>query len=250
MSVLIYKRQDQAKGNFNNGEILENKPIGFIQDGGDLKPYSNLFYWADAWTPGKSSIIGLHPHQGFEICSFIINGSIKHFDTNQNTWIELFKGDAQIIRSGNGISHAEEIMDNSEMFQIWFDPDISQTISKPSTYNDYKSNSFPTTRKNNSSIITIKGNGSPFEMDTEGVEIYNICFDDGSHSENIDTNKIYSLFVIKGTIIYEDKTYEMGTFIKIENESNFNFKAVDRLEVFKVSSPKRPSYLTYYERFN
>ena len=57
------------------------------------------------------------------------------------------RGDAQIIRSGNGISHAEEIMDNSEMFQIWFDPDISKTISKPSTYNDYKSESFPNTKK-------------------------------------------------------------------------------------------------------
>ena len=31
---------------------------------------------------------------------------------------------------------------------------------------------------------------------------------------------------------------------------NFNFKAIDRLQVFKVSSPKRPSYLTYFERFN
>ena len=37
MSVLIYKKQNQAKGEFNNGEILENKPIGFSQDGGDLK---------------------------------------------------------------------------------------------------------------------------------------------------------------------------------------------------------------------
>ena len=42
----------------------------------------------------------------------------------------------------------------------------------------------------------------------------------------------------------------MGAFIKIENELNFNFKAIDKLQVFKVLSPKRPSYLTYFERFN
>ena len=29
-------------GNFNNGNILEKKPIGFPQDGGQLRPYSNL----------------------------------------------------------------------------------------------------------------------------------------------------------------------------------------------------------------
>ena len=69
--------------NFNNGEIIENKPIGFPQDGGKLKPYSNLFYWAHAWTNNKKSTIGLHPHQGFEICSFVLSGKINHFDTNK-----------------------------------------------------------------------------------------------------------------------------------------------------------------------
>ena len=51
MPVEIFNKNQQASGSFNNGEILENKPIGFPQDGGQLKPYSNLFYWAHAWTP-------------------------------------------------------------------------------------------------------------------------------------------------------------------------------------------------------
>ena len=38
------------------------------------------------------------------------------------------EGDVQIIRAGNGISHAEEIDDNSEIFQIWFDPNLSKTL--------------------------------------------------------------------------------------------------------------------------
>ena len=69
MSIEIYPISLQAKGNFNNGEILENKPIGFPSDGGKLKPYSNLFYWAHAWTNSKKSTIGLHPHRGFGISS-------------------------------------------------------------------------------------------------------------------------------------------------------------------------------------
>ena len=40
----------------------------------------------------------------------------------------LKEGDVQIIRAGNGISHAEEIDDNSEIFQIWFDPNLSKTL--------------------------------------------------------------------------------------------------------------------------
>lgn len=156
MPITIYNKDEQVSGNFNNGEILEKKPIGFAQDGGKLKPYSNLFYWADAWTPNSKSTIGLHPHQGFEICSFVIKGSIRHYDTKQNKWIELNAGDAQIIRSGNGISHAEEILDNSEMFQIWFDPDISKTISKPATYNDYKSTSFPIIKNKKIQLLPLR----------------------------------------------------------------------------------------------
>ena len=34
MKLEIYTIEDQARGHFNNGEILENKPIGFPGDGG------------------------------------------------------------------------------------------------------------------------------------------------------------------------------------------------------------------------
>ena len=38
MSIKIYSSKEQANGNFNSGEILEKKPIGFTQDGGELNP--------------------------------------------------------------------------------------------------------------------------------------------------------------------------------------------------------------------
>ena len=250
MPIAIYNKDEQVSGNFNNGEILEKKPIGFAQDGGKLKPYSNLFYWADAWTPNSKSTIGLHPHQGFEICSFVIKGSIRHYDTKQNKWIELNAGDAQIIRSRNGISHAEEILENSEMFQIWFDPDISKTISKPATYNDYKSTSFPIIKNKKNTVVTIKGENSPFIMDTEGIEIYETSFKDGSHQSDLFTSKVYSFFIKKGIMIHDGDEFKQGTFIKIEKESKFDFKSKSGLELFEIRSPERPSYLTYFERFN
>jgi redox-sensitive bicupin YhaK (pirin superfamily) len=250
MSIIIYNKDEQASGNFNDGNILEKKPIGFPQDGGQLRPYSNLFYWADAWTPNSKSTIGLHPHQGFEICSFVIKGSIKHFDSKQNEWIELNRGDAQIIRSGSGISHAEEILDNSEMFQIWFDPNISKTISKPASYSDYKADSFPIIKNEKITVITIKGKNSPFEMETEGIEIYDNTFHGDTHKINLDDQKIYSLFIKKGVLSYSGVDLEQGTFIKIEKESEFNFKSDSGLELFEIRSPLRPSYPTYFERFN
>ena len=44
MGIKRYPKTEQASGNFNFGEILEKKPIGFPQDNGQLRPYSNIFY--------------------------------------------------------------------------------------------------------------------------------------------------------------------------------------------------------------
>ena len=118
MSIQVIKKNQQAAGQFNGGEILENKPIGFPREGGHLRPYSNLFYWSHAWSD-QGSTIGLHPHQGFEILSFVLEGSIEHFDTGDNEWKTLNAGDAQIIRAGSGISHSEKLNAGAHMFQIW-----------------------------------------------------------------------------------------------------------------------------------
>ena len=95
--------------------------------------------------------------------------NINHFDTKQNKWIPLKEGDVQIIRSGNGISHAEEIDDNSEIFQIWFDPDLSKSLKKEATYDDYSSKDFKLIDKGNRSFKVIVGEGSPMHMDSENV---------------------------------------------------------------------------------
>ena len=249
MSISIFQKQNQVSGSFNNGEILEKKPIGFSQDGGETKPYSNLFYWAHAWTPGAKSTIALHPHQGFEICSFVLKGSIKHYDTKQKKWIILNKGDVQIIRAGNGISHAEEILDHSEIFQIWFDPDISKTINKPASYSDYKSSEFPLIKSNNIETTIICGGKSPFKMDSEMIEINNHKLNNGDFEFTLNPQLIHSFFIREGELIYNDKKISKGTFIILEKERSVNFIVEDYLEIFEIKSPLKSSYSTYFERF-
>ena len=153
MAIEITSKQEQAKGAFAGGAILENKPIGFPQDGGKQKPYSNLFYWANAWSD-EGGLIGEHPHKLFEIMSFVLEGEIQHYDSKLNDWLSLNKGDAQIIRSGNGITHAERLMPGSRIFQIWFDPNIQKTVSKPASYNDYKAEEIPFVEKNGLKVKT------------------------------------------------------------------------------------------------
>ena len=250
MKLEVLKKADQANGNFNNGEILEKKPLGFPQDGGTLKPYSNIFYWAHAWTPNHKSTIGLHPHQGFEICSFVLKGSINHYDTKQDKWISLKEGDVQIIRAGNGISHAEEIDKESEIFQIWFDPNIKETITKEATYDDYNSDDFLTEEKDGASIKKIVGSGSVMKMDTEGINIkLYTAPKDKSLKLVLDPEYVFSYFLIEGEIEIDKKIIRKGDFFKVSGKNNLIVLSKNKLSLFEIKSPIRPSYKTYGERY-
>ena len=246
MEINFYPPDKQASGNFNFGKILEKKPIGFPQDNGKLSAYSNLFYWAHAWTPGKRSTIGLHPHQGFEICTFVLNGSINHYDTFLNKWIKLNKGDVQIIRSGNGISHSEEILENSEIFQIWFDPDLSKSLKKPASYNDYNNNEFNFTKHDDYKIKHIHNKNSKMWMDTEDIAINEYFFDKPSSANiKIENDKIHSFFAIEGEFSLKGFYFKKGDFFTISKIKNINIKAQKSSRLFEISSPIKPSYKTY-----
>ena len=246
MKLEIYTIEDQARGHFNNGEILENKPIGFPGDGGKLKPYSNIFYWAHAWTGSKKSTIGLHPHQGFEICSFVLKGKINHFDTKQNSWIPLSEGDVQIIRSGNGISHSEELMENCEIFQIWFDPNLRVSLNKLASYDDYKSQDFQILDSKWKKTKIIKNENSRLKMDSEGIEIFQYSYLDNKNDEiSLKLDKIHSFFIIDGEISINGKIISKGFFFTVRDQNLLKLKILSNSEIFRISSPKNVSYKTY-----
>ena len=248
MKIEIYQIKDQAKGNFNNGKILENKPIGFPGENGKLRPYSNIFYWAHAWTTNEKSTIGLHPHKGFEICSFVLKGKINHYDTNQKKWISLSEGDVQIIRSGSGISHSEELLENSEIFQIWFDPDVSKSIHKYPSYNDYKKNDFDIIDLKSKKIKLIKTENSILKMDSEGIIIKEYYFKDKEKHQKIEIleNKIHSFFLLNGEIELDKKLIVKGDFFKVSDLKELDIKILSNSKVFEIVSPKILSYKTYY----
>ena len=250
MPVKISPKENQANGNFNNGEILEKKPIGFPQDGGDQKPYSNLFYWAHAFTSNKKSTIGLHPHRGFEICSFILKGKLKHFDTLLNKWISLDQGDVQVIKAGKGISHSEELDSNTEIFQIWFDPNIQNSLYEEPSYKDYKSSEFKLIDGTNTTTKVISNQNNLLNLDSEGVQVYYHQINSGSSLFNIIDKCYHSYFIIEGGITYSGSIYDKGTFFIIDNIKEFKFEVNNKTEIFEIISPLEPTYKTYAQTHN
>jgi len=246
MSLQIIPKARQGSGAFNGGEIIENKPIGFPQDRGEVKPYSNLFYWAYAEAKTDSTI-GLHPHQGFEIMSFILRGSIRHFDTKLNEWRSLSAGDAQIIRAGNGISHAEHMEKGAVMFQIWVDPNLDKTLAKPPSYDDYKSTDFPVEKMNSFSVKKYVGTDAPLLMDSEGVKIQEWSFAEVEEEIVLSENEVHSIYLMDGAIEMNGEEVVQDGFVIVSDVNKLKIKSAGEGRFFMISSPKRPSYKTYVE---
>ncbi len=247
MNIKIISKNEQAYGEFNGGEIIENKPIGFPQDGGGQKPYSNLFYWAHA-SAKKESLIGLHPHRGFEIMSVVLQGEMEHYDTSDENWSPLKAGDVQLIRAGNGISHAERMKDGSQMFQIWFDPGLQKTLGQKASYDNYRADDFNILGGNGMKTRVIKDENGPVQMDSEGIEIKEYSLDEGDHSLPVESNKLYSMYLTSGNISIEGKEMKERDFAVVqEAETELKIRAAAQSKLFVISSPARLNYKTYFE---
>ncbi|MDN5212845.1 pirin family protein [Fulvivirgaceae bacterium BMA12] len=246
MALTIYTKNEQATGEFAAGAIKENKPLGFPQEGGSLRPFSSLFYWAHAWSD-KGGLIGEHPHQGFEIMSFVLEGEIEHYDSQLRGWKRLSKGDVQIIRSGKGITHAERFLPGAHIFQIWVDPDLKKTLQKPASYNDYGSGSFPETDHGGYTTRLLKGDGAPLTMDAQVDSIKEINFNTGLHSLELNSENVQGLYVIEGALKINGNDMGQDDFVLINGETQISIDVENTTRVFIIDLPVHPGYETYAE---
>ena len=242
--ITIIPKDQQAHGAFDGGAILERKPIGFPQDGGKIKPYSTLFYWAHAWSD-KGGLIGEHPHKGFEIMSFVLTGEIEHYDSKLKGWKTLKAGDVQIIRAGSGITHAEKINAASSIFQIWFDPNLNETLTKPASYNDYTGDSFPVFEDEESKTKVMAG-GTQLAMDSKVDYIQEITFYTREKIFPLKEDSVYSFFILNGSLELNEKKMNTGDYAIVKQEAEMKLSAMEKnTRIFIIKSPLKPGFETY-----
>ena len=165
-TLQIYTPEQQGSGAFDGGKITEIKPIDFPGGTSQAKRIGPLFYWAWASANGDG-VIGMHPHQAFEIISYVLEGEIGHTDSGGNK-SRVAKGGAQVMQTGSGIYHQEEMFgDRTDFFQIWFEPYLRESIKKKPTYNEFHHDDFPVRRDNGASVKTILGNDNQIILDAD-----------------------------------------------------------------------------------
>ncbi len=166
LEAILYTPAQQGSGEFDNGKITEIKPIDFPGGTSQAKRIGPLFYWAWASANGDG-VIGMHPHRAFEIMSYVLKGEIGHTDSLGNR-SRVGEGGAQVMQTGSGVMHQEEMYGKrTEFFQIWFEPNLQESVKKQPTYNEYRHEDFMVVEQNGATIKTLLGKESLIILDAQ-----------------------------------------------------------------------------------
>lgn len=196
--VRKYAVEEQGVGAFDGGKITESKPVPFPHETGGSKRIGPLLYWAWATAEGDG-VIGMHPHRGFEIMSYVLEGSVGHTDSAGNRR-RVGAGGAQVMQTGSGISHQEEMHgERTSFFQIWFEPDLREAMQRAPVYTDFEDGDFPVEEAAGVRVKRVIGEGAPVQI-VAPVAVADVTVEPGSsHRVNLAAGEVLALVVIGGS---------------------------------------------------
>lgn len=244
--IHLKKEQQQVVPLFE-GAFIENKPIPFPENG-ITTAYSNIFYWAHLLA-FETSEFPLHPHEGFEIMTFVFKGSLEHYDTATKTWSAMDAGGVQVIEAASGIEHSERITKGTQLFQIWFDPDFSKTLKNNPTYKGYQANEFEKRQNNGiTSLSYVKPDG-PIASKTNGLEIEKLSFSSGEYPTMLDKDYTYSYYLLDGDMKINNEIVVKDDFLVFKDIDHINFIVNEKAELFVIKTPSKVDYKRFLNRY-
>jgi redox-sensitive bicupin YhaK (pirin superfamily) len=242
--IQVIKKSEQFNDLIFNGQFRVNKPV--FNGKSNVQPYSNLFYWSNGYVD-QACEFGLHPHQGFEIMTFLMEGKIEHYDTSSQVWTPLHAGDFQIIQSNSGIKHQERIAKNSRAFQIWFDPNYQEAITKSPSYVDYSGDQFLPKIVNGIQTITYLGEGSFAKALTPFLSIKKLILDHPTASRiTLDKSMSYTFYVIKGSGTINNQFVEQDDSVRMMESQHLDIDFNG--ELFYIETPTVLDYLPIWNK--
>ena len=96
-----------------------------------------------------------HPHAGIEVLSYLLEGGVEHRDS-MGFRDRLGPGDAQWIRAGRGILHAEQPDGGRHGLQLWTSLPVAQKFAEPA-YKSYRAADIPVIRSPGVDVRVIAG---------------------------------------------------------------------------------------------
>jgi quercetin 2,3-dioxygenase len=155
-------------------KILKSYRNDLIVDNGQLQLYRLIptakveslgpFVFVDYYSASGGRGIGQdpHPHAGIEVLSYLFQGYVQHRDS-RGFVDRIAAGDAQYIKAGRGILHAETHLNPMRKgIQLWLSLPPDRQLDEP-TYAAYRAANFPVIKVGNNQIKIIAGNLNDIE---------------------------------------------------------------------------------------
>ncbi len=147
--------------------VAVNLPAQRVIDDGDMMLWRALplaerdhlgpFVFLDHYRHRSKRGIGdkPHPHAGIEVLSYLLEGGVEHRDSMGKT-DRLGPGDAQCIRAGRGMIHAEQPLGGRHGLQLWTALPPAQKLAEP-TYASYRAASIPSSAQDGAQLKVLAG---------------------------------------------------------------------------------------------
>ena len=138
--------------------------------------------------------------------SYALEGEIGHYDT-LGTKSRVKAGGAQVMQTGSGVSHEEETVgDRTEFFQIWFEPNLREAITKTPTYREFAHEDFPTETRDGVILKQVIGEGAPVTIEAEAA-MQDILIQPGHNYRcDLSANRTLAIVVIDGKGLMVDES--------------------------------------------
>ena len=214
----LHSRHSFSFGNYYNADKMNFGLLRVLND--------------DIVEPGEG--FGTHPHDNMEIISIVLQGQLEHRDSMGNGSV-ITEGEVQVMSAGTGVTHSEFNPSDSEkvnFLQLWIFP--KEHGIKPR----YDQKKFSINEDEVVEIVSGTGKGAALFINQEAF-IYRGKLSGGNKYEyklNKKGNGVY-LFVLEGSLIFEDITLNKRDAAGISESDQFPVKAVTDSEFIIIEIP-------------
>lgn len=143
-----------------------------------------------------------HPHAGIEVLSYLLEGGVEHRDS-MGFRDRLGPGDAQWIRAGRGILHAEQPEGGRHGLQLWTSLPAAQKFAEPA-YASYRAADIPRVQSPGVDLRVIAGRvgeaEGPMKMTTPTVFAVARLASGATARLAIDAAAELGLYVLEGSV--------------------------------------------------
>jgi quercetin 2,3-dioxygenase len=154
-----------------------------------------------------------HPHRGIETITYVIDGSINHYDSASGGGGKLQKGDLQLMTAGRGVIHNESPDDGEKvhLLQLWVNLPRKNKLTAP-RYQNMHAKDMPVRKEDGAVIRVYSGSSGDVKSDTLNyvpVTFVEMLVEQGaSVSQDLPGNYNGFIYVLEGSGTFGENRVE------------------------------------------